>query len=197
MEIKPTAFELTPTTAMTTTPFAIQVYTLTLTNNGTTEDTFDLTYAATDTSDLTGADPDLYDWQVEIPVSVTVGANLSETVNVTVSIPFNEVNWVTHTLNITATSASNSTTGNSKLTTYTGGYWVSDRPGPGGPGYAGCRFDINYGGDIDAAQDIQSVVARYPRTDQPAYDYNHSGDIDAAQDIQKVVSKYSAICPSP
>jgi hypothetical protein len=188
--------ELTPTTDSATTPYAIQVYTLTLTNDGTTTDTFEFTHAATDTSNLP-VPPSANQWGVEMPVSVTVGANLSKTINVTIVIPYDEVDWVTHTLNITATSGNHSTTANATLTTWTGGYWVANRPGPGGAGYVGCRHDINYSGDIDFYQDVQIVIGKYPGTDEPFYDYNHSGDIDFYQDVQRVIGKYPDECPDP
>ena len=193
-EIRVGAADLTPVSDGASTPYAIQVYTLTLTNRSATADTFWLTHASTSTSAL--PPPDNL-WEVLTPPSITLGAGLARTFHVTVAVPYEEVDWVTHTATITATSESYGTMANATLTTRTGGTWVADRPGPDGPGYVGCRHDINYSGDIDFYQDVQTVAGKYPSTMEPWYDYNHSGDIDFSQDVQRVAGKYPQECPSP
>ena len=193
-EIRVRGVGLTPASDGATTPYAIQVYTLTITNTSVTTDTFWFTDASTSTSALPPPD-DL--WDVRRPPSMTLGPGLTRAFGVTIAVPYDEVDWITHTAIITATSDTYAAAASARLTTWTGGYWVADRPGPGGPGYVGCRHDINYSGDIDFYQDVQTVIGKYPSTDEPYYDYNHSGDIDFYQDVQRVIGKYPQECPSP
>jgi hypothetical protein len=192
MEIKPTAFELTPTTAMTTTPWAIHVYTLTLENSGAT-DVFTLTTA----NDRSG-------WESEIkgetsPVTFSVSSGMNQSVSVTVVIPASEVtNWVTNTTVVTATS------GSGKEITSTLKTWLGGVPGPGPNGYVGCRFDVNYSGRLDVAD--SSVILGSGRFFQQvgdslydrARDMNHSKRLDVADSsVMLGLGRFFNKCPAP
>jgi hypothetical protein len=156
-------FELTPTFVVTNTPYAIQVYTLTLTNNGTTVDKFNFTQAATDTSSLSGSGLQ-YNWGVVLSTnSLEVGPGLSETLQITVQVPTFETTWVTHTLNITGTSTNHPAQyATSTLKTHTGGEWdpVDGR-------WERCRFDyygvgtVFFGDAMLVYDEIGSTDARY------------------------------------
>jgi PKD repeat protein len=164
------AFSLSPSSVMADTPYAEQVFTLTLTNDGVTTDAFDLTYVATDTSSLPPGDPAQYEWVVIMPTTaVTVPAGVSTTLRVTVEIPSLEVKWVTHTLTITATSRNHpAQVLTSTLTTFTGGHWdaVDGR-------WEGCRFDIGNTGQV-IFDDMFSVYDHLGY-DEPRYDFGHTG----------------------
>ncbi len=179
MEIKPTAFEMTPNSVVTDTPYAIQVYTLTLKNTSGTEDVFLFTDASTSTSALT---PPANLWNVVRPTSITVGAGLSATVNITVEIPEAEVKWVTHTATITATSQNQGTAVASELTTLTGGYW-------NGTAWVGCRHDFDYSGRV-MPSDILETADRVYAYDQPQYDFDHSGRVMPADILVTADSVY-------
>jgi len=165
-------FSLAPSAWVTDTPYAMQVYTLTLTNNDITTDTFDLTHIATDTSSLPPGPPAQYEWVVLMPTTVvTVPAGVSTTLRVTVEIPMWEVKWVTHTLTITATSRNHATQLlTSTLTTFTGGHWdaVQGR-------WEGCRFDFGNTGQV-IFDDMFSVYDHLGY-DEPRYDFGHTGQV--------------------
>ncbi len=161
---------LSPSSMMVDTPYAEQVFTLTLANNGVATDTFDLTYVATDTSSLPPGDPAQYEWVVIMPTTaVTVPAGMSTTLRVTVEIPNLEVKWVTHALTITATSRNHpAQVLTSTLTTFTGGHWdaVDGR-------WEGCRFDFGSTGMV-IFDDMFSVYDHLGY-DEPRYDFGHTG----------------------
>ena len=165
-------FELTPTTDYADTPYAIHVFTLTLTNNDTAADIFWFTDASTSTSALPS--PDNL-WNVIRPVSITVGAGLSATVPVTIEIPEAEAKWVTHTATITVTSQNHSTAGTSLLTTFTGGHWD---PACGSTGcWVGCRFDLGFTGEVNF-DDVREVFSHFGSTTDLLYDYGHTHEVN-------------------
>jgi hypothetical protein len=165
-------FSLSPGALEADTSYAMQAYTLTLTNDDATSDAFDLTYVATDTSSLPPGDPAHYEWVVIMPTTaVTVPAGVSTTLRVTVEIPSLEVKWVTHTLTITATSRNHPTQVlTSTLTTFTGGHWdaVDGR-------WEGCRFDFGNTGQV-IFDDMFSVYDHLGY-DEPRYDFGHTGQV--------------------
>jgi hypothetical protein len=154
---------LTPSYVVQNTPYAVQTYTLGLANHGTSADTFDITYAARDTSSLSGVGPQ-YNWDVLLSTdSVAVGPGVTETLRITVQVPTFETTWVTHTLHLTATSTTYPEQQlTSTLKTHTGGEWdpVDGR-------WERCRFDYYgvgtvYFGDAQLVYDhIGSQDARY------------------------------------
>ncbi len=185
------AFSLSPSSVEADTPYAIQVYTLTLTNNDVTTDTFDLTHVATDTSGLPAGPPAQYEWVVFMPTTVvTVPAGMSTTLPVTVEIPSQEVKWVTHTLTITATSRNHSAQAlTSTVTTLTGGHWdvVDGR-------WEGCRFDFGNTGQV--IFDDMFAVYDYVGYNEPRYDFGHTGQV-IFDDMFSVYAEVGHNCEPP
>jgi hypothetical protein len=179
------AFEMTPASVLTDTPYAIQVYTLTLKNISGDEDVFWFTDASTSTSALTP--PDNL-WNVVRPTSITIGASLSATVNITVEIPEAEVKWVTHTATITATSQNQGTAVASELTTFTGGHWD-------GTAWVGCRYDLGGSGRV-IMDDVREVFDFLGEPDKPRYDYGHSGRV-IMDDVRSAFGVVGTPCSSP
>jgi len=182
---------LSPSSMLADTPYAEQVFTLTLTNNGVATDTFDLTYVATDTSSLPPGPSAQYEWVVITPTAaVTVPAGMSTTLRVTVEIPMREVKWVTHTLTITATSRNHPTQLlTSTLTTFTGGHWdaVQGR-------WEGCRFDLGNTGMV--IFDDMFAVYDYMGYDEPRYDFGHTGLV-IFDDLYSVYDHLGENCEPP
>jgi hypothetical protein len=163
-----------------TTPFAIQVYYLTITNTGNSADVLNLSHA----SDL--------GWTTLYPATLSLGAGLSAQVAVTVEIPFVATNWITETTVFTATSQNNGSQAAAMMATWTGGYWHI-----GFGKYVGCRYDLNYNGQVDFVNDIQAVAGRYGSTTELKYDFNHNGSVDFVGDIQSAAGRYGQICSAP
>jgi hypothetical protein len=177
-------FSLSPTSVVRNTPYAVEVYTLTITNNDAAMDTFAFTHAATDTSGLVGAGLQ-YNWGVVSSTnSIQVGAGLSATVVVTVQVPTFETTWVTHTLLFTATSQNNGAELASTLTTHTGGRWT-------GTQWVGCRFDFLDLGSIIAG-DYRLVYGQVG-TSNPLYDFYHFGSVIAG-DYRLVYDQVGMSC---
>jgi hypothetical protein len=183
MEIKPTAFELMPTTAMTTTPYALHVYELVITNNGGSQDIFTMTHASS-SFDKNGARAA---WTITYPVTIPVDAGLTATLPVSVLVPFDAPNWVTNTATITATSDNSGGQVSSELTTWTGGYFD-------GTSYVRCRYDFDASGII-ALADVLEVSDRFGDP-APLYDFDFSGLI-AVADVLEVADRFGDSCPAP
>ena len=176
---------LEPASQSETTPFAIQVYTLTLTNNGLAADTFSFSHVATDTSALPPGD----EWNVLMPANPTLDAGQSIMLQVTVEIPANETNWVTHTLTLTATSQNLSIVVTTTLTTWTGGEW-DDVDGR----WEGCRFDMVSDGIIEL-RDWLEMKDQYGGV-SPLHDFNHDGLVEL-RDLLFVKYSYGSNCSGP
>ncbi len=174
---------------VTNTPYAIQVYTLTLANSGASVDTFHLSHIATDTSALPPALPGeewKYDWVVRIPTSVmTVGAGLSETARITVEIPEQEVTWVTHTLTFTATSQTYATQVTATLQTSTGGHW-------NGEAWVGCRFDLGFTNEVNF-DDVRETYNHFGSTVDLRYDFGHTNEVNF-DDVRSAYARFGQTC---
>jgi len=187
-----TFFSLAPTSAVTNTPYALHVYTLTLTNEAPHTDAFQWTHVTTDTSRLPSAIPGgeegKYEWRVSMSSEmVTVAASLSATVQITVEIPAYEVKWVTHTLTVTATSQTYGTQRQATLHTSTRGRKDNQR-------WVSCRFDLGGSGRVNPA-DMTTVSSHLGSilTEDMIYDFNHSGQIDT-EDVALLQAQIGTWC---
>ncbi len=183
-------FTLAPTSVYTDTPYATQIFTLTVTNNDIATDIFWFTHATASTSELPF--PENL-WNVVRPTSMTIGAGASAVVPIAVEIPATETKWITHTATISVTSQNHGTVVTSTLTTFTGGHWdpVDSR-------WEGCRFDFSYSGAVSYADSLllYNLIGRHISK----YEVHHFGQIVYA-DVLQVQSRLGITCvderPSP
>lgn len=183
-------FSLTPSEAITTTPLALHIFTLTLTNDSCGDGTtFDL-----DNTDNVWPAVDPPTSPVHLSLDSTMLNNgVSESIVVTMTVPEKATNWMTGTVVVTATAGTTPVTATLKL-------WTGGIEKPGEPGkWIGCRYDANWTGLIDGS-DIGEVSSKFPEAvtsfEFAKYNYNHNGVIDGS-DIGYVSSQFPNACPAP
>jgi hypothetical protein len=175
-------FSLTPTTSMTITPFAMHVFTLTLTNEGCgAKKTFVLTHTNSMWEDIGDSS-----WVELLMYNTSLDEGVSEDVVVTMTVHPGAKNWMTGTTTVTVTAGGDMVTSTLQL-------WM------GGENGKGCRYDINFNGGIDVL-DLQRISVVWPKAEGdpgfvPFYDYNLNDEIDIL-DIQRVAGRWPAACPS-
>ena len=188
-------FTLEPSEAVTTTPLAMHIFELMLTNESCgAGSTFDLD----STKNMWPADPPTSPVHLSMD-STTLDEGMFESIVVTMTVPEKATDWMTGTVVITATTGGTPVTTTLKL--WTGGYVdVNDVDGDGNTTeYVGCRFDANFNGLIDGS-DIGEVSSKFPQAiasfEMARYNYNHNDVIDGS-DIGYVSSQFPNACQAP